>query len=174
MSQHHHFENQLRTEFHLESKIQQTKMLVTFQRFGDLYLGVSSSILSFRQNIIKVGSKSSLLTCSSNITLSPPSYTGSALKRELDFCNGYLSLLYFCLELTMNRIQFQPNLQVQFHSNWVELSAGQIVMILIHKEWPKPNIIGLFQSFLIIGLRLWPPKFFVKQSDWSYVFKISQ
>ena len=39
-----------------------------------------------------------LLTCSSNITLSLPSYTGFALKRELNFCNGYLSLLYFCLE----------------------------------------------------------------------------
>ena len=58
------------------------------------YLGWSGSILQFRQNIIKVGSKSWLLTCSSNITLSLPSYTGSALKRELNFCNGYLSLLY--------------------------------------------------------------------------------
>ena len=36
-----------------------------------------------------------LLTCSSNITLSLASYAGSALKRELDFCNDYLSLLYF-------------------------------------------------------------------------------
>ena len=34
-------------------------------------------------------------TCISNITLSLPSYTGSALKGELNFCNGYLSLLYF-------------------------------------------------------------------------------
>ena len=42
------------------------------------YLG---SIFQFRQYIIKVGSKSWLLTCSSNITLSLPSYTGSALKR---------------------------------------------------------------------------------------------
>ena len=45
------------------------------------YLGWSGSILKFRQNIIKVGLKSQLLTCSSNITLSLPSYTGSALKR---------------------------------------------------------------------------------------------
>ena len=59
------------------------------------YLGWSGSILQFRQNIIKVGLKSWLHTCSSNITLSLPSYTGSALKRELNFCNGYLSLLYF-------------------------------------------------------------------------------
>ena len=34
------------------------------------YLGWSGSILHFRQSIIKVGSKSWLLTCSSNITLS--------------------------------------------------------------------------------------------------------
>jgi len=65
------------------------------------YLGWSGSILQFRQNIIKVGSKSWLLTCSSNVTLSLPSYTGSALKRELNFCNGYLSLLYFCVPHTV-------------------------------------------------------------------------
>ena len=68
------------------------------------YLGWSGSILQFRQNIIKVGSKSWLLTCSSNITLSLPSYTGSALKRELNFCNGYLSLLYFCCKWCMQNI----------------------------------------------------------------------
>ena len=63
------------------------KMLVMCQRFGDFFLfGWSGSILQFRQNIIKVVSKS----CSSNTTLSLPSYTGSALKRELNFCNGYL------------------------------------------------------------------------------------
>ena len=74
-------------------------MLVTCQRFCFFYyLGWSGSILQFRQNIIKVGLKSWLLTCSNNITLSLPSYNGSALKRELDFCNGYLSLLYFWLE----------------------------------------------------------------------------
>ena len=103
-----------------------------------IHLGWSSSILQFRQNIIKVQSQSLnvsttplrqwgfrqclpfswtplsgkhpidvmgvvdtfghgylVLTCSSNITLSLPSYTGSALKRELNFCTGYLSLLYF-------------------------------------------------------------------------------
>ena len=43
------------------------------------YLGWSGSILQIRTNITKVGSKSWLLTCSSNITLSLPSYTGSAL-----------------------------------------------------------------------------------------------
>jgi hypothetical protein len=59
------------------------------------HLGWSGSILQFRQNIVKVGSKSWLLTFSSIITLSLPSYTDSALNRELNFCNGHLSLLYF-------------------------------------------------------------------------------
>ena len=80
---------------HIWPKIHQTKMLVTCQRFGDLCL--SGSILQYRQNIIKVGSKSWVLSCSSNITLSLPPYNGSTLKRELNFCNGYLSLLYFCI-----------------------------------------------------------------------------
>ena len=62
------------------------------------YLGWSGSILQIRTNMINIGSKSWLLTCSSNITLSLPSYTVSALQRELKFCNGYLSLLYFCFD----------------------------------------------------------------------------
>ena len=32
------------------------------------------------------------------LAASVPSYPVSALKREPKFCNGYLSLLYFCLE----------------------------------------------------------------------------
>ena len=63
------------------------------------YLGWSGSILQFRQNIIKVGSKSWLLTCSSNITLSLPSYTCSALKRELNFCNGYRKSAVFLVKM---------------------------------------------------------------------------
>ena len=55
------------------------------------YLHWSGNTLPIRTNIIKVGSKSWLLTCSSNIILSIPSYTGSSLKRELKFCNGYLT-----------------------------------------------------------------------------------
>ena len=65
------------------------------------YLGWSGSILQFRQNRIKVGSKSWLLTCSSNITLSLPSYIDSALKRERTFCNRYLSQLYFCMQVPL-------------------------------------------------------------------------
>ena len=84
-------------------KIQQTKMLVTCQRFGDWFLfGLVWPYSSNQKNIMKVGSKSLLLTCISNITLSLPSYIGSALKRELNFCNGYLSLLYFCFHLSLS------------------------------------------------------------------------
>ena len=49
------------------SKIQQTKMLVTCQRFGDCFLfGLVWPYSSNQKNIVKVGSKSLLLTCSSN------------------------------------------------------------------------------------------------------------
>ena len=63
----------------------------------------SGSILQFRQNVIKItsvtikrtlGSKSWLLTCSSNITLSLPLYTGSALKREL---KKLMAILLCCI-----------------------------------------------------------------------------
>ena len=78
------------------------------------YLGWSGSILHIRQNIIKVGSKSWLLTCSSNMTLSLPSYTGFALTRELNFCNGYLSLMYFWLNLIENRFSVSKKQAVIF------------------------------------------------------------
>ena len=49
------------------AKIQQTKMLVTCQKFGDWFLfGLVWPYSSNQKNIIKVGSKSLLLTCSSN------------------------------------------------------------------------------------------------------------
>ena len=83
--------------FHLLlPKIQQTKILVRRQIFGDLFLfGLVWQYSSIQKNIMKVGSKPWLLTCISNITLSLPSLYFSESKRELNFCNGYLSLLYF-------------------------------------------------------------------------------
>ena len=49
------------------TKIQQIKILVTCQRFGDWFLfGLVWPYSSNQKNIIKVGSKSLLLTCSSN------------------------------------------------------------------------------------------------------------
>ena len=52
---------------HIENpKIQQTKMLVMCQRFGDWFLiGLVWPYSSNQKNIMKVGSKSLLLTCSS-------------------------------------------------------------------------------------------------------------
>ena len=41
-----------------------------------------------------------------SITLSLSSYTVSALKRELNFCNGHHSLLFFCMQ--MNRAPHTP------------------------------------------------------------------
>ena len=72
-------------------------MLVTCQRFGDWFLfGLVWQYSSIQKNIIKVGSKPWILTRSCLITLSLPFYTDPDSKRELNFCNGYLSLLYFC------------------------------------------------------------------------------
>ena len=67
-------------------------MLVTCQRFGDLFL--FGLVWQYSLVQTKYNSHGYLLTCSSNITLSLPSYTGSALKKELNCCNVYLSLLY--------------------------------------------------------------------------------
>ena len=51
----------------VQPKIQQTKMLVRCQLFGDLFLfGLVWPYSSNQKNIIKVCSKSLLLTCSSN------------------------------------------------------------------------------------------------------------
>ena len=91
----------------LQTKIQQTKMLVTCQRFCVLFLfGLVWQYSSIQKNIIKVGSKSWIHTCSCHITLSLPFYTYPASKRELNFHNGYLSLLYFCLQMTSSHGQW--------------------------------------------------------------------
>ena len=59
--------NQVVSKVRLQAKIQQTKMLVTCQRFDDWFLfGLVWPYSSNQKNIIKVGSKSLLLTCSSN------------------------------------------------------------------------------------------------------------
>ena len=60
--------------------------------------------LSVRVNSKRTFQQEIPCTCSSDKTLSLPSYTGSALKREQNSCNGYLSLLYFCL----NAIELSP------------------------------------------------------------------
>ena len=88
-------------------------MLVTCQRFGDLFLfGLVWQYSLIQKNIMKVGSKPRLLTCISNITLSLPSLYFSESKRELNFCNDYLSLLYFWLD-RLKFLQGMPGLKGQ-------------------------------------------------------------
>ena len=85
--------------------------------FGDLFLfGLVWQYSLIQKNIMKVDSKPRLLICISNITLSILLYTCSALKRELNFCNGYLSLLYFWAYPTTTRwrwrvVSFELNLK---------------------------------------------------------------
>ena len=82
------------------------------------YLGWSGHTLLITKHTIKVGSKSWLLTCSGIITLSLPSYNGSALKRELNVCNSYLSLLYFWLyNIYICKIAHPPNCLASKHKN---------------------------------------------------------
>ena len=72
-------------------------MLVTCQRFGDLFLFGLVWQYSSVQTKYDKGRFKVMATYLQQyyITLSLPSYTGSALKRELNFCNSYLSVLYF-------------------------------------------------------------------------------
>ena len=88
------------------------------------YLGWSGSILQFRQNIKKVGLKSWLLTCSSIITLSLPSYTGSALKRELYFRNDYINLPYFWSIATFDNIGFYKLVHCAVHRHCGSFDTG--------------------------------------------------
>ena len=100
------------------------------------YLGWPGCILHFRQNIIKVGSKSWLLTRSSNITLSLPSYTGSALKRDLNFC-----LLYFYSHQSKMQIYGWAKYILNFGFKWckrsVNLEKKLEVSINSSKKWTK-------------------------------------
>ena len=65
------------------SKIQQTKMLVTCQRFDDLFLfGLVWQYSSIQKNMIKVGLKSWILTCGCHINLSLPFYTDPASRES--------------------------------------------------------------------------------------------
>ena len=81
----------------LYTKIQQTKMLVYVSKVWWFVFIWADLAVFFSSDKNNKGRFNAMATyCSSNINLSLPSYTtGSALKRALNFCNGYLSLLYF-------------------------------------------------------------------------------
>ena len=117
-----------------EPKIQQTKMLVTCQRFGDLFLfGLVWQYSSIQKNIVKKGSKSWILTCSCHITLSLPFYTDPDSKRELNFCNGYLSLLYFCVQVY----------------NQAGIKMKKISLIMVNQAYEKTILLSSSRAFLL-------------------------
>ena len=84
---------------------------------------------------MKVGSKSWILTCSCNITLSLPFYTNPASKRELNFCNGYLSLLYFWGQLCTKL----------HHRCWIYFCMGKIDL---------PNLKSILGRIQITGVKI--------------------
>ena len=125
------------------------------------YLGWSGSTLQFRQNIIKVGSKSWLLTCNSNITLSLP----SALKRELNFCNGYLRLLYFWWSIWFNFIFKCPYLHQGLLSRrlsncfwWSFVQNCCLNRLICHWQVPLPRSEKSFLDQILLDLKV--------ETDW--------
>ena len=65
------------------AKIKQTKMLVTCQRFGDLFLfGLIRQYSSNHKTIIKVGSKSWLLLLAAVINFEPTYMICFVIRRE--------------------------------------------------------------------------------------------
>ena len=122
----------------LQSKIQQTKMLVTCQMFGNLFLfGLVWQNSSVQTKYNKGRFKVMATYCSSNISLSLHSYTGSALKRELNFSNGYLSLLYFWLQ-SSGRVFFKIKSVDEFFVKtvlWVISVKSYFITKAILQRW---------------------------------------
>ena len=112
------------------------------------YLGWAGSILQFRQNIIKVGSK--LLTCSSNMTLSLTPYTGSVLKRELNFCKSAIFLVDTFAERAWN---------CNFHTH-IFRTLKMIIPFELFFYQPKKT-----KFFFMINLVFWSQKL----TEWNYV-----
>ena len=100
-------------------------------------------------------------------------YTGSALKRELNFCNGYLSLLYFCLQLlpnlfavhTTNRLLFwgHPSSMMGLKLSWscfwaievqfLKFSKGDKFLYLQNRGTQTPSA---FCNLWFLTIRLIP------------------
>ena len=122
-------------------------MLVTCQRYGDWFLfGLVWQYSSIQKNIIKVGAKSWLLTCSYHITLSLPFYTDPDSKRELNFCKGYLSLLYFWLRPSKSSSPWVPEPYSALPVNKLELRLlnGKCLESCCNLRFPGPQ--HLFRS----------------------------
>ena len=75
-------------------------MLVTCQRFGDLFLFGLVWQYSTNKNQYNKGRFKVMATqLQQYFNFELPSYTASALQRQLNFCNGNLSLLYFWIQV---------------------------------------------------------------------------
>ena len=107
-----------------------------------------AGLVVFIQNKIKVGSMSWLLTCSSNITLNLPSYTDSALKRELNFCN--CSILVCCIfdndhEKTGLKKHYLRLFDIDDVGMWKE--SQDIINVLQHLVLSKLNRVWTLVNF---------------------------
>ena len=135
------------------TKIQQTKMLVTCQRLGDWFLfGLVWPYSSNQKNIMKVGSKSLLLTCNSN-KLWAYLYYIFLIRRE-SFCNGYLSLLYFWFWLSRrSQGDLSPNNQFSWSKcYWCAIiwtRCEWLKFITLWRGWP------CMPSLYILGRWAW-------------------
>ena len=94
--------------------------------------------------------KVKVFTCIYHITLSLPFYTDPDSKRELNFFNGYLSLLYFCLDL-LDLLEF---LDLLDHLDFLEplgpLGGGGAVFLMtpqrfwtLHRSCKSPTYSSL-------------------------------
>ena len=75
-----------------DPKVQQTKMLVTCQGFGDFYLGQSGNILPIKTNIIKV--TSDLKSMAKGDFFSESGMCFSNLQNKIIFQNTILNLKF--------------------------------------------------------------------------------
>ena len=171
-------------------------MLVTCQRFGDLFLfGLvwQYSSVQTKYNKRQVQSHGYLLAA----VIYVPSYTGSALKRELYFCNCYLSLLYFWRQATQKRTFgqkctvfwgkwlysfFLPNKEnilstIALRLSWIFLleNGNLQVYVRYNRKWPPLIKIGFnFQQTLVYYceqlLSTIPTKLFREVLTQNYIY----
>ena len=74
--------------------------------------------------------------------MSLPFYTDPVLKRELNFCNGYLSLLYFCLKHILSAtsaqifrfLWFMPSLGVRSPWNYCNFQSRKRKLVWNQKK----------------------------------------
>ena len=139
----------------MQQKIQRTKMLVTCQRFGDWFLfGLVWPYSSNQKNIMKVGSKSLLITCSSNKLWAylyyiflirrvwPDQPKQKPITKPLTH-NKHLSLLYFWaigflkLEEYCFVSTLKMNLEVKKYLETKHITSHFDVALQLNAQWQK-------------------------------------